>query len=228
MSNQLIANVKDSNPKDAVGIRKAPMSTLSVPVMLGTLAAILAGCEAMPQRSPTEPTAEPVTTVGEVGDGGAAAAGGLPGGQHQNRARVHTELAAAYYGRGNMAVALEELRIAVAADPNYALAYSMFGLVYMELREVKLAQTNFERALRLSPNDADINHNFGWFLCQTGRESEAIKHFLQAVRNPLYPMPWRSYSAAGICSLRKNNVKEAEEFFIDRPDTMIRRKGRSS
>ena len=37
-------------------------------LMLAALAAILAGCEAMPQRSPTEPTAEPVTTVGEVGD----------------------------------------------------------------------------------------------------------------------------------------------------------------
>ncbi len=165
---------------------------------LAALAALIAaGCAT---QAPREVTVESGSIVGEVGE-------------PRNRAKIHTELASLYYGRGNMAVALEELRTATAADPNYALAHSMFGLVYMELRENQLAQQSFERALRLSPNDPDINHNYGWFLCQTRRENEAIKYFLQALRNPLYPAPWRSYSAAGICSLRTNNEKDAEEFF---------------
>ena len=33
------------------------------------------------------------------------------------RAKIHTELAAAYYQAGNLAVALEEVRIALEADP---------------------------------------------------------------------------------------------------------------
>jgi len=33
------------------------------------------------------------------------------------------------------------------------------------------------------------------------------------VRNPLYQTPWRSYSAAGVCSQRTNNIKDADEFF---------------
>ena len=160
----------------------------------------LAGCGAMETKSEA-PTAESSTIKGEVSD-------------PRNRARVHAELAALYYDRGNMAVALEELRIAASADPNYALTYSMFGLVYMDLKENKLAQENFERAIRLSPTDPDINHNFGLFLCRTGRENESIKYFLQAVRNPLYPSPWRSYSAAGQCSMRKDNVKDAESYFL--------------
>ena len=134
-------------------------------------------------------------------------------GDPRNRAKIHTELAAAYYQRGNMGVALEELRIATAADPSYPAAHGMFGLVYMELREQQLAEQSFERGLRLSPNDADINHNYGLFLCQTKREPESIKYFLQAIRNPLYAAPWRSYSAAGVCTLRANNVKDAEQFF---------------
>jgi type IV pilus assembly protein PilF len=89
----------------------------------------------------------------------------------------------------------------------------MFGLVYMELRENQLAEINFQRALSLAPTDPDINHNYGWFLCQTGREAESIKFFEQAIRNPLYPAPWRSYSAAGVCSLKRNDVKQAEDFF---------------
>jgi len=163
-------------------------------------AAVLAACGMLPQAN-EPPLADSGTLAGEVSD-------------PRNRAKVHAELAALYYGRGSMAIALDELRIAASADPNYPLTYSMFGLVYMELRENRLAQENFERALRLSPNDPDINHNYGRFLCQTGRETDSIKYFLQAVRNPLYPAPWRSYSAAGQCSLRKDNVKDAEEFFL--------------
>jgi type IV pilus assembly protein PilF len=167
------------------------------------LCAALAGCSGvkMPGSGPAEPTIEPQGQVGESGD-------------PRNRAKIHTELAGLYYGRGSMAIALEELRIAVSADANYAPAYSMFGLVYMELRENTLAQNNFERGLRLSPTDPDINHNYGLFLCQTGRENESIKYFLQAVRNPLYPTPWRSFSAAGQCSLRKDNLKDAEDYFL--------------
>jgi len=157
---------------------------------------LLAGC-AMDEG----PTRESGQIVGEIGE-------------PRNRARLHTELAALYFGRGNMNVALEELRTAVRADANYAPAHSMFGLVYMELKENRLAEDSFERALRLSPNEPDINHNYGWFLCQNKREEESIRYFLQAIRNPLYPTPWRSYSAAGQCSLRIDKPKDAEEFFL--------------
>jgi len=178
---------------------RSPFAPLVSAALLAALT--LAGCSGVsPGGGATEPVVESSGIAGDVGD-------------PRNRAKVHAELAALYYGRGNMAVALEELRIAAAADPSYPLTYSLFGLVYMELREYQLAQTNFERGLRLAPTDPDINHNYGWFLCQTGRENESIKYFQQAVRNPLYPAPWRSYSAAGICSMRKNNLKEAEGFF---------------
>jgi type IV pilus assembly protein PilF len=157
---------------------------------------LLAGCAGQSDG----PSVETGQVVGEVGD-------------PRNRARAHTDLAAAYYERGSMAIALEELRIATAADANYPPAHSMLGLVYMELRENQLAEASFERALRLSPSDPDINHNYGWFLCNTSREKESIKLFVQAIRNPLYATPYRSYSAAGVCSLKGGNTKDAEEFF---------------
>jgi type IV pilus assembly protein PilF len=162
-----------------------------------TAVLLLAACAA---TTPEGPSVDTGTIVGEVGD-------------PRNRARVHTELASAYFQRGNMGVALEELRIAAAADPGYAPAHSMFGLVYMDLREEQLAAQSFERALRLSPNDGDINHNYGWFLCQTKREPDSIKYFLQAIRNPLYATPSRSYTAAGVCTMRTQNTKDAEQFF---------------
>jgi type IV pilus assembly protein PilF len=158
---------------------------------------LVAGCAA---PGPEAPTTDAGPLIAEPGEA-------------RQRARIHTELAAAYHARGNMGVALEELRIATAADASYAPAHSMFGLVYMDLRENQLAEQSFERALKLAPTDADINHNYAWFLCQNKREAESIKYFLQAIRNPLYATPWRSYSAAGVCSMRSGNFKDAEQFF---------------
>lgn len=157
----------------------------------------LGGCAA---PAPQAPSPDGGAVIGEVGD-------------PRHRARIHTELAAAYLERGNLGVALEELRIATAADNSYAPAHSMFGLVYMELRDPKLAEQSFERALRLAPGDGDINHNYGWFLCQTKREPESLKYFQQAIRNPLYATPWRSHSAAGVCALRTASAKDAEQSF---------------
>lgn len=165
--------------------------------MLALCAVFLAACAGTGTQAPS---ADSGPIIGEVGD-------------PRQRARIHTELASLYYQRGSMGVALEELRTATTADANYAPAHSMFGLVYMELRENQLAEDSFERALKLAPNDGDINHNYGWFLCQTKREPDSIKYFLRAIGNPLYSVPWRSYSAAGTCSLRSNNMKDAEEFF---------------
>lgn len=164
---------------------------------------LLASCENTPllgSSAPTAPTIESTSIVGEVSD-------------PRNRAKTRTELASLYYGRGQMAIALEELRAAAASDPNYAPAHAMFGLVYMELRENQLAEQSFRRALGLSPNDADINHNYGWFLCQTGKEQESLKYFMNAIRNPLYPTPWRSYSTAGQCLMKQGNLTEAEAYF---------------
>ena len=157
---------------------------------------ILAACAA----KPSEPDHDTGTLIGEVGD-------------PRNRAKLHTELASMYYSNGNLGVALEELRAAAKADANYAPAYGMYGLVYMQMKDQTRAEESFERALRLAPSDADINHNYGWFLCQTGREPASVKYFLQAIRNPLYAMPWRSYSAAGVCTMKMNQLKDAEAFF---------------
>ena len=170
-------------------------------VALAIACGALQGCAQNPASSSTQAnTVETGTLSGEVGD-------------PRNRARIHTELGSAYFERGNMGVALEELRIAIAADPNYAPAYSVLGLVHMDLRENNVAQQHFERALNLSPNDPDINNNYGWFLCQTGREEQSIGYFLAALKNPLYKTPARSYVNAGLCSLKKNNERDAIDYF---------------
>jgi type IV pilus assembly protein PilF len=133
-------------------------------------------------------------------------------GAPRERARIHTELASSYYQRGNLGVALTEARTAISADSGYAPAFNILGLVYMDLHENSQAQTAFERALQLSPNDADANHNYAWFLCENKHEEESIRYFLLAVRNPLYATPQKSYTMAAQCAQRKSKENDAIEY----------------
>ncbi len=128
-------------------------------------------------------------------------------------AKVHTELASLYYQRSQMGIALDELKQAVKADPDYAPAYSVRGLVHMSLREDKDAEADFRKSLSLDDTDSDTHNNYGWFLCQRGRENESIPQFMAAIKNPLYPTPGRAYLNAGLCSRKAGNNKDAEDFF---------------
>jgi type IV pilus assembly protein PilF len=131
----------------------------------------------------------------------------------RSRAKAHAELAGAYYGIGNMGVALQEARIAVASDPNYAPAYNVLALINMDLKDNAAAEQDFLRGLKLAPDDPDLNHNYGWFLCQTGRAQQSMTYFTTALRNPLYTSPSRTYAAAGRCLLERNDTKQAAEYF---------------
>lgn len=183
------------------------MTACAVRRALGTalLAALIAGCATPeegvqhPERSPQRGPDANVGLVGELRDS-------------RTRAKAHADLASAYYELGNLGVALEEARIAVQADASYAPAYNVLGLVNMDLKDNTTADANFKRGLQISPQDPDLNHNYGWFLCQTGREDQAIQWFLNAVRNPLYQAPAKSFAAAGRC-LTKRNPTEAAAYF---------------
>lgn len=136
----------------------------------------------------------------------------LSGERALKSARVHTELAGLYYERAQMGIALSEADLAVKAEPDYAPAYNMRGLIHMSLREDKEAAQDFLHSLRLDPTDSDANNNYGWFLCQRGREADSIAHFMAAVKNPLYTTPELAYLNAGLCSQKGGNARDAEDF----------------
>lgn len=130
-------------------------------------------------------------------------------------AKIHTELAAEYFNRGQLEVALEEVAEALNAQSNYAPAYNVLGLINMVLNENNNALSNFEKAIRLAPKNSEIHNNYGWFLCQrfAQRMDQAINHFMIAAQDPLYPTPEMSWANAGICELKRQKYDEAQTFF---------------
>jgi len=173
----------------------------------------LCGCAAVPQ-------------------GGDDTSGRTADSESGQRARAFTDLASAYYTRGQYKVALDELRKAISAENRYGPAYNVYGLIYMELAEDKLAEENFRRAIELDRNDSEARNNLGWFLCTRGRYDEGLEQFAAALRNPLYAYPERAMANAGLCAeqkgdlaLAETNLQKSLKLQPDNPTTLLKLAG---
>jgi type IV pilus assembly protein PilF len=128
----------------------------------------------------------------------------------RKRARIRVELASGYFEQGQTTVALDEIKLALGADPTYAPAYTLRGLVYSRLNELPLAEESFKRAQQLSPRDPDVLHHYGLFACQQGRYQQAVELFQQALVSPVYGGQAKTLMAKGICQVRAAQFAEAE------------------
>jgi type IV pilus assembly protein PilF len=143
-------------------------------------------------------------------DSGEKADSSAPRSEAQQKARVFTDLAGAYFTRGQYRTALDELRKAIQADPRFGPAYNIYGLVYMELAEDRLAEENFRKAIELGRDDSEAHNNFGWFLCTRGRYDQGQEQFAAALQNPLYPRPEQALLNAGLCAEKQGDLALAE------------------
>jgi len=133
---------------------------------------------------------------------------------NQKRANIHLQLAIGYFQHHELSVALDEIKRALVDAPNSADAYSVRGLIYMEMGETHLADESFQYALNLAPNNPDMSNNYGWFLCQNGRERESIAYFQAALKNHSYESPQKALNNAGVCTLKLKNVPGAQDYFL--------------
>ena len=142
----------------------------------------------------------------------------------RKRAKVHADLGRAYLMDGRFDVALKEAGIALESDSSYAPAHNLKGLVYMAMRQNDQAEKNFREALNHASSDPEINNDYGWFLCQTGKARESLAHFRQAFNNPMYQSPGKALTNAGLCAVVIKDDRQAEDALfrawrIDRSNT---------
>lgn len=149
--------------------------------------------------------------------GCATAGGGSEGTPQQDSthaqavARLHTELAASYYERGQYSIALQEVGVALQSDKDFAPAYMVRALVRMVLREDDKADADFRHSLQLDSTNSETHNNYGWFMCQHGRAKESLAQFQEALNNPLYATPEKAYVNLGVCSKMAGLMKDAEK-----------------
>lgn len=131
------------------------------------------------------------------------------------RASLRLQLAIGYFQQGNYDVALDEVKKALAINSDYSDAYGVRALIYTAMGEMALAEENYQRAMRLAPNNPDLANNYGSFLCQNGRGALAMPYFDSALRNPMYQSPVKAMVNAGDCALKMKNYQAAERYLLD-------------
>ena len=136
------------------------------------------------------------------------------GNEVRQRSKVHADLGRVYMMQGRYDIALEEAKIAMEADSSYAPSHNLNALIHMALQRNDQAETSFRDALRLAPNDPEINNDYGWFLCQSDRPRDALAHFKVAIGNPLFQTPVKALTNAGLCSRAMGDDKQAEDYLV--------------
>ena len=171
---------------------------------------ILAGCTTTSTTTSTVTGATPIVPTAQ--DAGAARGRVTASDQTdaERRAKVRLELANAYFERGQLDTALDEVKLSLQASPNNTDALNLRGLVYAALDEPRLAEDSFKRSLQVNPNDGGSINIYAWFLCQRDRLAEADTLFQQALALPQYRDVKRSLHARGICLSRAGRWLEAE------------------
>jgi type IV pilus assembly protein PilF len=128
----------------------------------------------------------------------------------RKRAKLRVELAIGYFQQGQTTVALDEIKQALAADPTFADAYNLRGLVYMRLDDAAGAEDSFRRAIALDPRDPNVLHNYGWLLCQQNRYADAQQQFTAALSIPTYTERPKTLMTQGLCQIRAGQKADAE------------------
>lgn len=127
-------------------------------------------------------------------------------------ARANLALGANYLQKGDLAMAREKLEKAVKQDPKLPEARTYMGILYERIGEPELAEENYRAAVRLAPNNPDVENTYGGYLCRTGKRREGIKYFKEAGDNALYRTPEVAYTNAAVCAMGIPDLVEAETY----------------
>jgi type IV pilus assembly protein PilF len=92
---------------------------------------------------------------------------------------------------------MQEIAQAQIADPQWIAVHNLKALVLEKMGQSGMAKNSFEEGLRLAQRNpnlgselADLQHNWGLWLCQQGQSARAMPQFQRAMNQPGYA--WRN------------------------------------
>jgi type IV pilus assembly protein PilF len=131
----------------------------------------------------------------------------------EEAAKTRMSLGLTYLQNNNYSQAKKNLDKALefnprSADVQYAMAY-----YYQLVGDNQRAETYYEAAIDLSPNNGDIANSYGAFKCQNGQYEQAKAYFFDAINNRLYSNAAQTYENLALCAQSQGKLEEAIGFF---------------
>ena len=136
-----------------------------------------------------------------------------PDGSPQDAAEINYQLGSQYLRQGKLKLARERLERAIEQDPKLPGPYTALALLYDRTGDTARAASYYRQALRVAPDDANVQNVFAFFLCDRGEFEEGQVYFLRAARNPTNRSPEVAFGNAGVCALQKPDQIAAEQHF---------------
>lgn len=116
-------------------------------------------------------------------------------------AKARLALALSYLKQDKYQAAKLNLDKALSFAPNLAAVHSSRAYYFQKLGDNTQAEIHYRRALKLSPEDPNVLHNFGSFLCRQGQFSEAKSILTSVLGSSSYAFASSSLMNLAYCSL---------------------------
>lgn len=126
---------------------------------------------------------------------------------------AYIQLGLGYLQKGETERAKAPLREALKLDSRSEAAHVALALVFQQEGEVKSAEQHFRSALAVAPNNARILNNYGAFLLEQQRYSEALTYFTKASEDTFYGERSRVFENLGLTYQKLDRPEEARASF---------------
>ena len=121
-------------------------------------------------------------------------------------------LGIAYMERGHYLRARQDFEKALELAPDYYRTHLSMAHFHQVVGELDLAEDTYNKALKRYPNNGNVYHNYGTFLCIQNRYDLADQKFHLAIRQPSYFNKADSYENAGLCALKAGQDSKAKGY----------------
>ncbi|OSI12882.1 type IV pilus biogenesis/stability protein PilW [Neisseria canis] len=127
--------------------------------------------------------------------------------------QIQTQLAVEYMRAKDYRLATASIEEALKANSKNEMAWLIRAQIYQFLKVPERAEESFLQGLSIKPDSAEINNNYGWFLCSVkNNPNAALPYFDRALADPTYPSPFIAYLNKGVCSAKMGQYSLAQAY----------------
>ena len=132
---------------------------------------------------------------------------------YKKAALLNVDLGRSYLSQGYTDRAKKKFIHALELMPTLPDAHSGMGYFWEAVKEHKEAEIHYRKSIALGNGKGLFYNQYAIFLCERGRYKEANKNFMLAIKDKFYEQTAEVYNNAGLCSLKHEDQKRAEEYF---------------